>query len=87
MNVQKHPCSQCLFTDKRIVPRTRAVSIVNDCLKRDTYFVCHKTQIEKCNEDVVCHTFWNRYKNNFNLGRIAQRLRVVKFVSVGLDKQ
>lgn len=83
MKVQSKPCNQCLFTKNRIVSKERATSIVKDSLKKDTFFVCHKSSIEGDGHgEVCCKTYWDRYKNQFNLGRIAQRLDVVKFVDV-----
>lgn len=80
MEVRKTKCDQCLFTDNRIVSQKRAGDVVKDCLKRDTYFICHKTQTEDAPQDMCCRGFWDQHKNNFNLGRIAQRLQAVRFV-------
>ena len=40
------------------------------------YRVCHHT------EDVCCRGFWDRHKDEFVLGQIAQRLNVVEFIDV-----
>ncbi len=33
-------------------------------------------------KDVCCRGFWNRHKNHFTAGQLAQRLRAVVFVTV-----
>lgn len=40
------------------------------------YRTCHHSR------NVCCRGFWNRHKNKFQLGQIAQRLGFVKFVDV-----
>lgn len=82
--VQKTHCDQCLFTPQRIVTRARAREIVADCLAKDTFFNCHKTQLEGSDEQVCCAGYWAKYKDQFNMGRIAQRLgAVVKVLVTG----
>lgn len=80
MKVRKAQCDQCLFSDKKIVSAKRATDVVKGCLKKDTYFICHKTQTEDAPGDMCCRGFWDRFKDNFNLGRIAQRLKMVEFI-------
>jgi hypothetical protein len=41
---------------------------------KDTYRICHHSH------KVCCNGFWNKHKDNFNLGRVAQRLNMVRFV-------
>lgn len=71
--VQKKPCSTCIY---------RKDSPLKGDLKRiearakGTWQVCHHS------DDVCCRGFWNRYRNEFNLGRIVQRLNAVLFVNV-----
>lgn len=36
--------------------------------------ICHHSN------DVCCRGFWNRHKDKFTLGQIAQRLGLVRFV-------
>lgn len=40
------------------------------------YRICHHSN------DVCCRGFWDRHKNEFQLGQIAQRLGMVEFVNV-----
>jgi hypothetical protein len=43
------------------------------------YRICHHS------EDVCCRGFWNRHKDEFASGQVAQRLGLVEFVHVDLD--
>lgn len=43
-----------------------------------SYRVCHHS------DDACCRGFWERYRNEFALGQVAQRLQCVEFVSVDL---
>lgn len=36
--------------------------------------ICHHSK------DICCRGFWNKHKNKFQMGQIAQRLNMVKFV-------
>ncbi len=38
--------------------------------------ICHHSK------DVCCRGFWNRHKDKFTLGQIAQRMGWVRFVTV-----
>jgi hypothetical protein len=75
-------CAQCLFTPERIVSKTRMQDILQDCAKRDTHFICHKS---KDGESVCCRGFYDTKTSN--LMRIAQRLGAVQFVSVEPEAQ
>ena len=72
MKVQKNQCNQCLFTKNRVVSKERMLDVVEQTLKQNTYFECHKATIQK--QDVCCKGYWDRYKDHFTLGRIIQRL-------------
>lgn len=70
-------CDQCLFSPNRIVSAARAKEILKDCAKKDTHFICHKT------ENACCRGFYNADPGASNLMRIAGRLVAVEFVDVG----
>ena len=72
MKVRKTACDQCLFSKNRIVWAVRKNNILRSCLKEDSYFICHKATIEE--QDICCRGYWDRFKDQFNLGRIVQRL-------------
>lgn len=82
MKIQKAKCNQCLFTKNRIVTPKRAMEIIKDSLRDDTYFACHKTKLKGIKNDVCCRGFWDTNKNNFNLGRIMQRLGKIEEVNI-----
>lgn len=71
--VQKKSCSTCIYRkdsplDLRMLEEQAA--------RKDGHRICHHS------DDVCCRGFWNKHKNDFNLGRIAQRLGMVEFVAV-----
>jgi len=72
--VQGSKCDQCLFSDNKIVNDDRKEEVLRTTLKKDTFFVCHKT------DDVCCKGYWDKYKDKFTVGQIAQRLNLMKEV-------
>lgn len=77
--VQKKQCSTCIYRKNnplniKVLDREIADPYMEGEFKG--YRICHHSN------EVCCRGFWNRHKNHFNLGRIAQRLGVVRFVSV-----
>ena len=42
--------------------------------------LCHHFDGNLDTPEVCCRGFWDRHKNNFNLGRIAQRLGMVEMI-------
>ena len=69
--VQKKMRSTCIFKPECTLNLDR---LVKTAIKNDTYRVCHHS------DEACCRGFWERYKDSFNLGRIAQRLNAVRFV-------
>lgn len=85
MKVQKKKCNQCLFSKNFVVKNEeRRTQIIKECLRKDTFFVCHKSSLasEDGHGDVCCRGYWDNFKHEFNLGRIAQRLNVAEEVVV-----
>lgn len=81
MKVQKKQCNQCLLSKNHVVSgKKRVREILKHCAQRDTYFQCHKGTISGV--DVCCRGYWDSFKDNFNLGRIVQRLGGPEFVEV-----
>jgi hypothetical protein len=72
-------CDQCLFTDNRIVSKTRMAEIIRDCRRNDTHFQCHKHTI--AGADVMCRGFYETQPPS-QMTRIAQRLGMVRFVAL-----
>lgn len=78
LKVAKKCCGQCLFTSKKIVSDERKASILEDCVRNDTHFVCHKASMK--GEDVVCRGFFGNHDSS--MIRIAGRLNMIEFVDV-----
>lgn len=78
--VQRKMCDQCLFSDKKIVSDARKADLLKQCLKKDTHFNCHKTQVIGSDEPVCCRGFFDKFHTQ-NI-RIALRLGAVEFVDV-----
>lgn len=78
LKVFKTRCDQCLFSKNRIVSNQRAAEIIKDCLKKQTYFICHKATIE--GESVMCRGFYDEMGYHSQQLRIAERLNAVEFV-------
>lgn len=76
MNIKKKCCNQCLFTKNKIVSDARRDSIVRDCLKNDSHFICHKSTIEHGND--VCTGFAKKYSSQSI--RISDRLGLTRHV-------
>ena len=72
--VKTQQCNQCLFSDNKIVNDARKEEVLRTTLKKDSFFVCHKT------DDVCCKGYWDSHKNDFTVGQIAQRLNLIKEV-------
>lgn len=45
----------------------------------EKYRICHHSPDA---DAVCCRGFWNRHKEHFTAGQLAQRLNIVKFVEV-----
>ena len=62
----------------RIVIAKRAKEIINGCVKKQSYFVCHKATIN--NIEVVCKKFYDTLGHTSQLVRIAERLNSIELV-------
>ena len=85
--VQKRPCSSCIYrkTSTRDIGKLEA-QVADPKMYgffRD-YRVCHHApDVDR----VCCKGFWNRHKNKFTLGQLAQRLGLVRFVTLDRFKR
>lgn len=77
--VYKKRCNQCLFSKNRIVSLRRASEVISECVKNDSYFICHKSSIES--GEVCCKGFYDKFGDYINLIRIAKQLNGVQFVN------
>ena len=80
--VYKHPCKNCLLTKDKIVSDERKKDILSTIIKKQSYFVCHKSSLndEGQGEGVCCKKFYDDMGHVSQMIRIAERLNVVEFV-------
>ena len=75
--VQSKRCATCIFNSNSPLDLAELLSEVADDHGGFTgHRVCHHS------DDVCCRGFWDKYKNDFQLGQVAQRLNMVEFVDV-----
>ena len=75
--VQRHMCRTCIYRPDSPLDVTKLERDVAD--KHGGYKghrICHHSA------DACCRGFWERHKDEFPAGQIAQRLGVVLFVEV-----
>ena len=75
--VQKKACDTCIY---RKDSPLNLEKLENDV--RDHYGSLVGHRICHHSKDVCCRGFWNKYKNDFTLGRMAQMFDQVEFVEV-----
>ena len=75
MRVQLRSCATCIFRKDSPLDLKQLLDAVRDDYGGFKGFrVCHHSH------DACCRGFWNRYRNRFAAGQIAQRLGLVRFV-------
>lgn len=76
-------CKNCLFSPGRLVDPDRAQHIVEDCLERDKYFICHCSTYNDNNPDeVCCRGFWDEHGRDVVPTRIALAFDIYQFVEL-----
>jgi hypothetical protein len=80
LKIQRKQCNQCLFSGRRIVSPARKREVVEECLKYETFFTCHKGSIAGVN--ACCKGYWDRYHESFQLGQLAARLGWIEWVDI-----
>jgi hypothetical protein len=78
MKVYKQCCKNCLLSKDRIVSSQRAKQIIQDCVQKQTHFVCHKASMN--DEEIICNTFFEKFGYYSQMVRIAERLGMLEFV-------
>lgn len=74
--VQRSMCSTCIFKPESPLDLDRLLADIAD--KHGGFSghrICHHSR------DATCAGFWARHKNDFAIGQLAQRLRLVELVS------
>ena len=75
--VQSRSCTTCIYRkDSPLDIKKLEADIADPYGGFKGYRICHHSK------DVCCRGFWNRWKNHFAIGQIAQRLNMVIFVTI-----
>lgn len=73
--MQKRMCVTCIYRPDSPLD---LVKLENDV--RDKYIGFKGHRICHHSKDACCRGFWERHKDDFPMGQIAQRLQIVEFV-------
>ena len=77
--VQRHMCATCIYRPESTLSLAKLEADVADP-RMEGFFrghrICHHSK------DACCRGFWNRHKDRFTAGQIAQRLGLVVMVDV-----
>jgi len=79
--VQKHQCASCIYRPASPLDRAKleaAIADPNMAGYFTSYRVCHHSH----GQEACCRGFWDRHKDDFHLGQLAQRLGFVEEVEV-----
>jgi hypothetical protein len=80
--VQKKACATCIYRkDSTLNIKKLEADVRDKYMGFKGHRICHHSK------DVCCRGFWNRHKNEFAMGQIAQRLNMVEFVVVDTLKK
>lgn len=79
--VQRRRCATCIYRKDTPLDIRKLENDVADP-KMEGFFtgyrVCHHSK------GVCCRGFWDKHKDHFAAGQIAQRLKLVKFVDIDI---
>ena len=77
--VRETACSTCIYRDDTPLNLAQLEKEVEDeHMGFETYRACHHHDDGTC-----CRGFWNRHKDEFAVGQVAQRLNAVEFSNEG----
>lgn len=80
--VQKRMCVSCIYRpDCGLDLQQLEAAVADGYGGFKGHRICHHSK------DACCRGFWERHKDAFPAGQIAQRLRLVQFVDVDIFKQ
>lgn len=77
IEVQRRACPTCVYRKGSPVDPKALEDNIRDQRMRghfNGYRICHSSKA------ACCRGFWNRHKDHFDLGQVAQRLGLVNFV-------
>lgn len=78
MKVQAKQCATCIYRPSSPLDLQKLEAEIADKHMPGHFSghrICHHS------DDAVCRGFWNRHKDHFDLGQLAQRLGLVQFVN------
>lgn len=70
-------CDECLFTEERIVPKSRAAELIEDCQAEDRHFLCHKAQLLGLKVPLTCRGSFELNPRNVRFAR-AHGIEIVE---------
>lgn len=74
--IQERQCATCIYrTDSALDLKKLEAAIADGYGGFKSFRVCHHSKT------ACCRGFWNRHKDKFQLGQLAQRLGFVRFVN------
>lgn len=77
--VRKHRCKTCIFGTRGNWNLEELLGQIRDPAGGFTgWRVCHHEQDER--EERCCRGFWDKHKDDFQIGQVAQRLGVIREV-------
>jgi hypothetical protein len=73
--VQSRACDTCIYRkDSPLDIKRLEAQVADNYGGFKGHRICHHSK------DACCRGFWNRHKDKFAMGQIAQRLNLVRFV-------
>jgi hypothetical protein len=77
--VQRKRCATCIYRKDSLLDIERLEDQVRDKhVGFAGYRTCHHS------ENACCRGFWDKHKDEFTLGQLAQRLNFVEFVDIDI---
>ena len=80
LSVMRQACNTCIYRKDSPLDLERLENEVQDLVMEgffSGYRICHHQSRDGI---AVCRGFWNRHKDNFTLGQVAQRLGRIIYV-------
>ena len=87
LEVQSKLCSSCIYRSDSPLDLQKLEADVADPKMAGFfkgYRVCHHAPDRR---KVCCRGFWDRHRDKFTVGQLAQRLNLVKFVNIDRFKK
>ena len=76
--VMSHRCATCIYRKNSPLNLNKLENQIRDkYMGFKGYRICHHN---RKGEKACCRGFWDHHKDEFQIGQIAQRLNLVKFV-------